>query len=292
MENIIQQHAILLKDKVRMEAYKKAIFSSVKEGDTVFDIGGGLGILSFLALKAGASHVHVVEVEPGTWTLLRLVAKHNGLAEKMTFHKGLSTKIRLKKRVDLIVSELFGNLCLNENLLPVLIDARKRLLKNGGSIIPSGMKVFFAPCENRDWEFTTTALHNLDGFDLLPDLPDIDVGTPSMIIKNADLLSEPRVFIDIDIIKARSETAANLVTFNVSRDGLLSGFASWFEARLTGKISFSTSPNDLTTHWKQGFLPLRTPQKVKAGQKIIFELEFSPDPSGLNSIMGYHFEVK
>jgi len=30
MENIIQQHAILLKDKVRMEAYKKAIFSSVK----------------------------------------------------------------------------------------------------------------------------------------------------------------------------------------------------------------------------------------------------------------------
>lgn len=292
MENIIQQHAILLKDKVRMEAYKKAIFPSVKEGDTVLDIGGGLGILSFLALKAGASHVHVVEVEPSTLGLLRLIAKHNGLDKKMTFHKGLSSKLKLKKRVDLIVSELFGNLCLNENLLPVLIDARKRLLKNGGAIIPSSMKVFFAPCENRDWEFTTTALHNLEGFDFLPDLPEIDVGTPSIIVNNADLLSEPKVFAYIDIMKAKSDTATNLVMFVVSRDGLLAGFASWFEARLTDKVSFSTSPNDLTTHWKQGFLPLRSPQRVKAGQKITFELEFATDPSGLNSVMGYRFEVK
>ena len=81
------------------------------------------------------------------------------------------------------------------------------------------------------------------------------------------------------------------MTFEVLKDGTLNGFAGWFDTTLAANISLSTSPTALTTHWKQGFLPLRSPEKVKLGQKITLEIEIAPDVSGLNSVVGYGYSV-
>lgn len=291
-ETLIQHHSILLKDKIRMEAYRKAIIATVRKGDTVLDIGCGLGILSFMVLRTGARHVHAVEVEPNTLRLAKLIAKHNDLDKQITFYKGLSTDLKLKQKVDVVVSELFGNLGLNENLLPVLIDARKRFLKNSGLMIPSKIKVWFAPCEHKDWEYTVNTLHNLEGFDLLPDSPELDLGTPSTIIKTSEILANSKVFAEINLMNIKKDVVSGKMSFEILKDGLLCGFAGWFEAGLTDSVSFSTTPSGLTTHWKQGFLPLRTPQQVRVGQKIDFELEIAPDVAGLNSILGYHLEIR
>lgn len=288
---LIQHHAILLKDTVRMNAYKKAIESVVKEGDIVIDIGCGLGILSFLALQAGARLVHAVEVEPNTLKLARIIAKENGLDKKIAFHKGLSYKLKLKEKADVIISEVFGNIALNENLLPAMLDAKKRLLKDGGKMIPGTVKVWFAPCEHMDWEFTAKRLHDCMGFDLLPDAPEFDLGLPSTIIKTPELLSDSAVFADIDIMNISSDTISNQLTFEIAKDGVLTGFAGWFETELAEGVKFATNPSGLTTHWNQGLLPLRVPQKIKAGQKIKLTIEISPDISGLNSRIGYGFEV-
>lgn len=290
-ENLIQQHAILLKDTVRMEAYRKAIEEVVRPGSVVLDIGCGLGILSFLALKAGAKHVHAVDVEPNTLNLAKLVAKHNGFEKKIIFHKGLSVKTRLKEKVDVIVTELFGNLGLNENVLPVLIDARNRLLKKDGKIIPKSAKLFFAPCEHKDWEFTLRSLHKIYDIDMLPDIEAVDLGTPSVSIKNEELLAEPKMFVDVNFETIKQISIRNKITFEFSRNGPLTGFAGWFESNLTDKISLKTDPNSLTTHWKQGFLPLRASIPVKTGQKITFELEIAPDQTGLNSLIGYSYNI-
>lgn len=291
LESIIQHHAVLLKDTVRMNAYKKAIEAVVKEGDVVIDIGCGLGILSFLAIESGAKLVHAVEVEPNTLKLARLIAKKNGLDKRMVFHKGLSYKVKLKEKADVIISEVFGNIALNENLLPALLDAKKRLLKGDGKIIPCAVKVWLAPCEHKDWEFTAKRFHDCMGFDLLPDVPEFDLGIPSTIIKTSELLSDSAVFADIDTTNISSDTIANQLTFEAAKDGILTGFAGWFETELAKGVKFATNPSGLTTHWKQGFLPLRAPQGVKAGQRITLTLEFSPDRNGLNSRIGYGFEV-
>lgn len=293
MESIIQHHAILLKDKVRMEAYKRAVEAVVRPGDVVVDIGCGLGILTHLALKAGAAHVHAIEVEPTTFACAKLIAKHNGIEKNITFHKGLSTNIKLKEKADVIISEIFGNLGLNENLLPVIINARTNLLKKGGKIVPSSVKIFIAPVEHQDWLHTSQFLHNVYGMDCLPDLPSIDLGIPSVNIQQGELLAEALTIADTGDIHliSKIKCVSPESNFTVTRDGLLSGFAGWFETELAAGISFSTSPTDLTTHWKQAFLPLRTPEVVKSGQSIIFKIEITPDAKNLNSVVGYSFEI-
>lgn len=290
--NVILNHAVLLKDKIRMEAYKKAIEHTVKEGDVVVDIGCGLGILSFLAIKAGAKHVHAIDVDPATLNLAKTIAKMNGFDKKITFHKGFSSRLKLKEPADVIVSELFGNLGFNENCLPVLIDARQRLLKKDGKMIPFTLNLAMAPCYHKDWEFTAKAMHNIYGVDFLPDSPDIDLGFPSVTIKHEELLADSIVFAETNFYSEKQLTIEATRKFQIVKDGIMTGFAGWFETYLTETINFNTSPSSLTTHWKQGFLPLRAPEKVKAGQKVELSLEMAPDASGLNSVVGYHYRIQ
>ena len=50
----LDQFALMFTDRIRMDAYAAAIQKSVKPGDTVVDLGSGLGIFALLACKAGA----------------------------------------------------------------------------------------------------------------------------------------------------------------------------------------------------------------------------------------------
>jgi protein arginine N-methyltransferase 1 len=54
-------HADMIFDRERVGKYWKAISTVVRPGCVVADIGTGTGILAFLALRAGASHVHAIE---------------------------------------------------------------------------------------------------------------------------------------------------------------------------------------------------------------------------------------
>ncbi|CAA9993082.1 unnamed protein product, partial [Nesidiocoris tenuis] len=56
-------HRIMLTDKRRNEAYRRAIESNRDriEGKTVLDVGAGTGFLSILCAKAGARKVFAVE---------------------------------------------------------------------------------------------------------------------------------------------------------------------------------------------------------------------------------------
>ena len=53
-------HQEMLGDKIRVESYKSAIFEMVK-GKTVVDVGAGTGILSVMAIEAGAKSVVAIE---------------------------------------------------------------------------------------------------------------------------------------------------------------------------------------------------------------------------------------
>ena len=57
-------HRAMIHDRARNEAYARAIQAAVNADTVVLDLGAGLGILGFIAARAGARKVYCVEPTP------------------------------------------------------------------------------------------------------------------------------------------------------------------------------------------------------------------------------------
>ena len=73
-------HRTMICDRVRTEAFRRAIDSVVRPGDIVLDVGAGSGILSVFAARAGAARVYAVE-QTSVAVLAQELAAANGVAE-------------------------------------------------------------------------------------------------------------------------------------------------------------------------------------------------------------------
>lgn len=264
------RHQILLDDTVRMRAYEAAIRAVVRPGAVVVDIGCGLGALSFMALAAGAGRVHAIEIEPQTLRLARAEAVRRGYSERIHFHQGLAQQLTLPERADVIVTETLGSLGLNENLLPLLIAAR-RWLAPKGKMIPQRLAITLAPANYRP--------------------RGRDAGLHAVAIAAAALLAAPVTSPTLDFRTVDDPTWTMPASFPIQRTGLLTGFAGWFEVWLTDHIHVITAPAAPDTHWRQAFLPLRTPLRVRAGQQIDASFGIAPDPTQLGSVVEFDFQV-
>jgi SAM-dependent methyltransferase len=162
-----QWHFRMINDQPRNEAYNVAIQRALerKPQAIVLDIGGGTGLLSMYAARAGASHVYCCEVSPHMARLARRCIESNGFSDRITVIEAHSTDLfivseqndsqclsspdscfGLPHRVSVIVTELVDSGLLGEHIITVLQDARKRLLvAEGGIVIPHGAEVFGVP---------------------------------------------------------------------------------------------------------------------------------------------------
>ena len=73
-------HRTMIRDRVRTEAFRRAIDSVVRPGDVVLDVGAGSGILSVFAARAGAARVYAVE-RTTIAVLAQELAAANGVAD-------------------------------------------------------------------------------------------------------------------------------------------------------------------------------------------------------------------
>lgn len=97
----------------------------------VLDVGCGTGVLSFVALKAGASYADAVDIDPWSVESAREAAVLNGLDAQMEIVEGTVESVE-GRRYDMVMANI------NRNIILADIERYVALLNDGGSLLLSG----------------------------------------------------------------------------------------------------------------------------------------------------------
>jgi protein arginine N-methyltransferase 1 len=262
-------------DEVRMEAYDEAIRQIVRPGDVVVDLGAGLGVLGFLALRAGAARVYAIE-KGDALDLARVVARENGLEDRCVFLQENSKDVELPEPADLLLSETLGSFAADENTLDFTIDARTRLLKPGARMIPRRLRLWTAPIEAPAERARAVFWEDVRGLDYSAAAREV-LGRMSLSDVNREqLLGDPLLYHDVDLETVTSPSLEQKLEFELRRKGRLDGLAGWFQAELADDVSIDTAPGSPPTHWRQAFFPFREPIEVDPGDRLRLVLRIGP----------------
>lgn len=238
--SVLKRHAHMVLDPLRTQPLKHAIDRVVKPGDVVLDIGTGIGLLAFFACHAGAKHVYAIDVDAESLRVAGWYTQELGLSDRITFIEGLSFSLELERKVDVIICETIGQVGFEENILATLRDAKQRLLKRNGRIIPERIELWGA------------------------------------LASATSLLSKPQQLVVIDTQKKFDDCIHLTPHFCSTREGKLTGITCW--PRVTWAKGFVTdaAPTKPRTHWGQAHLDI-SPQRVHRGEEFAFELIVQPD---------------
>lgn len=283
-------HHLMLKDKPRTLAYKNAIIAHQKdfENKVVLDVGSGTGILSmFAAVYGKAKKVYAVEASKIAKLSQELI-KDNGLQDKIEVINEKVENIKLKEKVDIIISEWMGFYLFHESMFDSVVIARDKFLKKDGMMFPSHAKIYAAPCSMNtvfkdqisfwddvyDFNFSKVSENFLTQLTSKP-----YVG----IISKDELLSKEVVVKEFDLLKTKLSDLKEFEAvskFKISKNGNMNGICLWFDVYFGDeKNILSTSPYVEETHWKQTIivLPSKTGFEVQDGIEIECQILFEQD---------------
>ncbi|MGG3841899.1 50S ribosomal protein L11 methyltransferase [Anoxybacillus kestanbolensis] len=110
----------------------QALEKTVKEGDTVVDVGTGSGILSIAAAMLGAKRVHALDLDPVAVESAKLNVKLNKVHDVVTVSQN-NLLDRIDEQADVIVANILAEIILR------FVDDAYRLLRSDGVFITSGI---------------------------------------------------------------------------------------------------------------------------------------------------------
>lgn len=259
----------MVADRVRMEAYHAALAAVVRPGAVVVDLGTGTGVMACLAARLGAAHVYAVEPSDAI-QVAREVAAANGLAERITFLQCLGSEVRLPAPADAVVSDLRGILPLLGHNLQALADARARLLRPGGALIPLRDRIHAAPVEAPARWAGCVAPSDADAFglDVEPARRHAADGWYQVHLEPGQLLAGARPGPVVDYLAPPVDDVAATFEWTVERDGQGHGIAAWFDAELAPGIGFSNAPGAPPAVYGQALFPWPRPVALRLGDRV------------------------
>ena len=253
-------YGYMIEDRVRVDAYTQAMRQAIRPGSVVLEIGTGPGIFAVLACKLGAKRVYAIEPDD-IIQLAREIAAANGCSDKIELIQNISTKVTLPERAGVIVSDLRGILPLLTHHIPSIIDARKRLLAPGGTLIPKKDTLWAAVVEApkpygslaAPWE------QNAFGQDLSP-ARRLAVNTfTKRRVSPEQLLTPPQPWTTLEYSTIENADVRNELHWSVTNAGTGHGILVWFDAEIAQGISFSTGPFAPETIYGSMFFPWMNP---------------------------------
>jgi hypothetical protein len=274
----LSSHRTMALDRIRNAAYARALARVVTPETVVLDLGAGTGVLGLIAARLGARHVYLIEPEDVIALADEVVAAH-GLEGRVTTVQGRIEDLELPEPVDVIVSALTGNFLVTEDLITLIVDARERLLKPGGTLFPSRAAMDVAPVSApRAHADLVAAWATADqGVDLSAarGYAANTIFYQRDALADACPLAEAATVHAIDFSSDGYGPIRSEVTLDITSSGVCHGFAGWSRLEL-GSEWLSTAPWAPRVHWTPAFLPLDPPRTVERGARLSFSLERMP----------------
>lgn len=259
-------------DEARNQAYQKALEHWVKPGMVVLEIGTGCGLLAMMAARAGAGQVYTCEQEPVLAQIAQKIIRHNGLSHLITVIPKKSSEIQIgvdiPAKADLLFNELADVRLLGYGVLPIIEDARRRLLQPQATILPEVITAMGMLVGGPAWR-QQCRVDSMCGFDLSP----LNRFSPSElpVFSDTDVsetFSEPFGLFSFDFSQADSFPADNRqIDINATRGGLIEGLVQWIRLDFPESISFENRP-PVQTPSRPRFHVFPQAMSVQAGDRI------------------------
>ena len=262
----------MLADKRRVAAYQGALAAQVRPGDRVIEIGAGFGFFAMMAARAGAAHVDAVEMNPIAHIGTR-VATANGYDSRIRFHVGDALTFEPERRADVVIADLRGPMPFAGQSIKVMIDARRRLLRDGGILIARADRLWCAPVSRAEvFEREVSAPLIQLGIDLEA-IRRVAVDTPMRCGVAAEELCAPPVSWGLlDYMAIDRPSFSGSCEWRFDAPAKVRGLASWFEADLGAGYTFSTSPDAERSVYSQLYLPFRDTVILGRGETLQVQL--------------------
>jgi len=289
-------HIAMLDDRDRTSAFCDALRKRVRSDDVVVDIGTGTGILAACAALAGARRVFAIEAT-AIADIAEQVFEANGIAERVELVRHYSTDASLPERGSLLVTETIGNDPLDEEIIEIVLDARRRLLRPDARIIPSQLEIFAVPVEvpTPFLERHVFTPRHVDqyrrdyGVDLSPILSH-RLGTKQSIpVRTREAMSWPVVAAPVSLVRVDFEgelesAFRRAATFELDRETETLGVLLAFRATLAEGVVLSTLPAEVRpeNNWRYALWPVMDHRNVPRGATFSMTMEYTRGVSAVS----------
>jgi type III protein arginine methyltransferase len=266
-------HLPMMNDKRRNEAYSKALNLAITDETSILEIGTGLGLLSMIAADLTRKDIFTCESSSLIAQTAQKIIDKNGYSGQIKIINKKSDMVKvgddLPGKVDLIISEILSGDFVGEGVIETIRDAKKRLLKRTGRMIPQSGKIMLSLLKSPDKILNQTQVNLVSAYDLsiFNDIaPDKSVVS---FLKKPLLLSEPKVAFTFDLYNCENHLSdEKLLNLEVSRTGTCIGLVQSIKVNLYQDIEYENNPSIEKSHWPTPIYLFENPIDVIKGDHL------------------------
>jgi len=281
----------MIADRVRMDAYARALRQAIRPGSIVVDIGTGTGVLALISCQCGAGRVYAIDTSDAV-AVAREAVRDNGFADRVVIIHQRSTDVAIPDRADVIVSDIRGVLPPLGLNLASLIDARERFLANGGNLIPWRDRIYAALVEfpERHQKMVAPWTEESLGLNLRSGLRYVQNCWGKARVPLNQLLSAPRMWAELDYASMTTTGIRGSGELFAARKGVAHGLLAWFDTELGPGVGFSNAPGGPELIYGQAFFPW--PEAVPVRESDVVAFDIRADFVGGDYVWTWNSEVR
>jgi tetratricopeptide (TPR) repeat protein len=289
-------HVPMMNEEGRNRAYEDGLRAVIAPDRLVLEIGTGSGLLSMMAARLGARTVYTCEAVDLIAQTARQIVRANGYDDRVTVLPKPSDRVQvgadIPRQADVLVHEIFSSELLGEHVLPAIEDAKRRLLRPGGDVMPCAASVMIGLVGGDDLGCN---LHvgDVSGFDLR--------GFNAIYPKNRLLHREDLqpVLMSDDIEAFRFDFVGDsafpaehkIIEVVARRAGSCHGIIQWIRIELSPGVRYENHPatRRAVTGWQHMVFGFDAPVELAVGSRLRIKamhdrsrpwFELAPDAPG------------